>query len=73
MSKTKKELIVDNWNLKHKVGTRVIFWTGVKEGPGRSGVTTSPADILNGHTPVVCIQGVGVVALTHVEAEAQTA
>ncbi len=67
---TKNEFIVDDWNRKHVKGTRVIYWLGLKEGPGRAGITNSPADQLNG-TPVVCIEGVGAVALTHVEPESQ--
>jgi hypothetical protein len=69
--RTRKELIVENWNLKHPKGTRVIYWAGVKEGPGKSGVTYSPAELFMGHTPAVCVEGMGIIALSHVQPEDQ--
>jgi hypothetical protein len=69
--RTKQELIVEKWNLKHPQGTRVIYWSGLKEGPGKASITTSPAELFMGHTPAVCIQGVGIMALTHVQPEDQ--
>lgn len=71
---TKKELIVENWNLKHPVGTKVRFWTFLREGEGKHGVTWTAASMLGDHTPCVYIRdcsgkNVGAVALTHVKAE----
>lgn len=61
---------VDRFNELHPVGTRVRYWTGVREGEGRKGVTTHEATLLGGHTPVAWIEGArGCVALTHVEVE----
>lgn len=58
----------DAFNKKNPVGTPVQYWTGVKEGPGKTGATRSEAQVLGGHTAVVWITGcVGCVALSHVE------
>lgn len=59
---------VDRFNAKWPVGTKVRYWTGLHEGPGKEGVTRSRAELLSGHTAVVWIEGAsGCVALTHVE------
>ncbi len=69
-NKTKREQQkVDAFNEEHSVGTRVRFWTGLREGEGKEGETRSMAQVLSGHTAVVWITGhAGCVALTHVEA-----
>ena len=66
-------LVIENWNLKHQIGQPVRFWTGPREGEGKTGKTWSEAQLLSGHTPVVFIRdetgkNIGCVALTHVEA-----
>jgi hypothetical protein len=59
---------VDRWNLVNHVGTPVRFWPGDLSGPGRDGITSSPAWALEGHTAVVRIEGYGsCIALTHVK------
>lgn len=63
------KLVCQAWNVRHEIGTPVRYWSGVKEGPGKTGVTTSEAFLLGGHTPSVLIDTCrGCVALTHVEA-----
>lgn len=67
-STRERELEVENWNLKHPIGTPVRYWTSVREGPGKTGETRSVAEMLGGHTPVVWVTGEGgCVALTHVD------
>jgi hypothetical protein len=62
-------LEVENFNLKHPVGTLVRYWRGEHAGrPSGEGPTTHAADLLGGHTPVVWIAGCsGCIALSHVE------
>jgi hypothetical protein len=67
MPQSRKELIVENFNLKHPVGTKVRYHSGVKDGKPSEGKTSGPADLLGGHTPVVFVEGVGAIALTHIE------
>lgn len=55
-----------NFNASHPVGSTVLFWTGLFEGPGTEGVIQYSAGIMGGHTVVVYIKGKGGVALTHV-------
>lgn len=58
------------WNKTFPVGTRVRYWTGVREGVGKVSTTKTEADLLGGHTAVVWIEGEsGCVALSHVEPE----
>ncbi len=66
--------IVDAWNATVLVGTPVRYWTGVREGEGKTGRTRSTAYLLGassdqpGHTPVVFVEGEGsCIALTHVQ------
>lgn len=75
---TKKELLVENFNLRHSLNTRVRFWTGAREGEGRFGYTWTKAQLLGGHTPVVYVhdsagKNHGCVALTHIEVEPESA
>lgn len=59
---TKNDLLVENWNLKHPVGARVIVTLDRRDDNGRpiqkETVTTSEAYVLSGHTPVVHLDGV---------------
>lgn len=56
-----------SWNHVFPVGQRVLYWTGIIDGPGIEGVTRTPAEVLGG-TAVIWIEGVrGCVALSHVE------
>lgn len=65
---SKQQKVVDRFNERAPVGTRVCYWTGVREGDGKEGVVSHPATILGGHTPVAWIDtSRGCVALTHVE------
>lgn len=65
-------LLVENFNLKYPVGVTVRFWTGVREGQGRTGKTWTDAMLASHGLPIVYIRdeagkNVGCVALTHVE------
>lgn len=53
---TKKELLVENWNLKHPVGTRVVVRKD--DGTKMTTVTRSQAELLSGHTPVIWVTGI---------------
>jgi hypothetical protein len=60
---------VEAWNARHPVGTRVRYWTGLREGEGVESATRSRASVLGGHTAVVWVEGEAACnALTHVEA-----
>ena len=65
-SKTKKELEIENFNLKHPPGSRVRYWTGKRDGVARFGNTRTEAQMMC-NTPVVWITGAGAVALSHVD------
>lgn len=74
MSAQTRQAVVDLWNANVSVGTPVRYWTGVREGDGKTGVTRSEAYLLGasngqpGHTPVVFVEGEGsCIALTHVQ------
>jgi len=58
------------WNMEHpRLGTRVRYWTGAREGDGKLGLTRSHASVLEEHTAVIWIIGeAACVALSHVEA-----
>lgn len=59
---------VAEWNETHPVGTPVTYWPGVREGNGKASRTRTPAQVLNGHTAVVWVDGYSsCIALTHVE------
>ncbi|MFA5123023.1 hypothetical protein [Zavarzinia sp.] len=64
-----QQLEVENFNLKHPVGTLVRYWRGAREGqPSGEGPTTYAAELMGGHTGVVWIEGCrGCIALSHVE------
>jgi hypothetical protein len=57
-----------NWPSEmFKVGAKVRYWTGLKEGPGREGEISYDGIYECGGTKVVYVRGRGAVALTHVE------
>lgn len=61
---------VEEFNKAYPVGTVVRYWTGAKEGPGRTGKTRSKAHLFGGHTAVVWVMGLGsCVALSHIVVE----
>lgn len=62
------------FNEDHPVGTPVRFWTGAREGAGRTGVTDAPAEMLGGEQGVPAVRirlddgsGRQAVYLTHVD------
>lgn len=60
--------VVAAFNAANPVGTPVRYWTGAREGEGRTSVTRTEAQVLSGHTPVVWVEGHGAcIALTHVQ------
>lgn len=69
MATVKVKKIVRRFNQRYPVGTRIRYWTGLKNyGPGAETTTRTPAEILGGHTPVVWVDGhAACIALTHVE------
>jgi hypothetical protein len=69
MRRMPPEKQVVRWNNQFPIGTPVRFWTGVREGVGKMGVTRSLAQVLCG-TAVIWIQDVvGCIALSHVKPE----
>lgn len=59
---------VDRWNRHHPIGAAVRYWTGERDGDGKTSVTRTVAELLGGHTPVVWVEGeASCIALTHVE------
>jgi hypothetical protein len=66
---TAPERLADEFNEAHPIGTPVRYWTGWREGDGKTGVTRSEARVLGGHTAVVWVTGESsCIALTHVDA-----
>lgn len=66
-AKEQQEL-VEQFNAKFPVGTRVRYWTGLREGEGKEGPTNHAATLLSGHTAVAWIDGCrSCVSLSHVE------
>ncbi len=58
------------WNLANPVGTRVRFWKGLKEGPGKIGHIRAAAVLSEnfGSTPVAWVDTHGAcLAITHIE------
>jgi hypothetical protein len=59
---------VEAWNLTYPVSQAIRYWTGAREGAGRTGRTRTAATLLEGHTAVVWVTGhAACVALTHVD------
>jgi hypothetical protein len=62
------EELCHKWNRRFPVGTRVRYWTGVREGLGKVSKTRTVAQVLEGHTAVVWLEDhIACVALSHVE------
>jgi hypothetical protein len=58
---------VAEWNALYRPGVRVRYWSGIREGEGRTSRTRSEAWDLCG-SPVVAVEGhAGGIALTHVQ------
>jgi len=63
------QALVENWNLKHPVGTKVTVTKD--DGTVIDSETTSEAQVLGGHTPVIWLEGIrGCYALDRVRAKA---
>ena len=68
-TRPKQKKLVETWNAAHPIGTPVRYWTGVREGDGKTSKTRSEAQLLSGHTAVVWMEAEsGCVCLSHVEA-----
>jgi len=62
--------LAEKWNRYFPIGTRVRYWSGVREGSGKISITRTQAEVLGGHTAVVWIDGYdSCVALSHVRPE----
>lgn len=56
----------DDFNARYAVGDRIKFWAGLRAGnPTHEGVIRFPAEIMGGHTPVVYVEDMGSIALSH--------
>ena len=67
-SSASKQRRVDDFNHHYPIGTPIRYWTGIREGEGKSGETRSEATLLGGHTPVVWVTGhAACIALSHIE------
>ena len=55
------------WNERHPIGTLVRFWTGAREGEGRTGNTRSEAEAPSGYGVVWVTGEPSCIALSHVE------
>lgn len=56
------------WNRQYPVGTSVLYWTGLREGPGKKSKTRTEATVLSGHTAVLWVEDHSAcIALTHVQ------
>ncbi|MGV9383625.1 hypothetical protein ACWDRB_47965 [Nonomuraea sp. NPDC003707] len=63
-----RQAVVTEWNARVPVGTPVRYWTGARQGEGKPSRTCTAAHLLEGHTPVVWVDGEGrCIALTHVQ------
>jgi hypothetical protein len=59
---------INRFNKDNPVGSRVRYWTGVREGDGILSKVRAPAEILGNHTAVVWVDGRSdCIALTHVQ------
>lgn len=62
-----QQKLCDTWNSNHPVGTKVTV--RLDSGETKQTTTTSKAQLLSGHTAVICLDGVsGCYCLTHVTA-----
>lgn len=56
------------FNADNRIGTRVRYWPGVRQGPGVESRTRSVAQLLASGEPVVWVEGhAACIALSHVE------
>lgn len=58
----------DAWNAAHPVGTRVRYWTGLREGRGELGEVRAPARAVCGHVVAWLDTYHSCVAVSHIEA-----
>lgn len=62
------EVEAQRWNAANPVGTRVRYWTGLREGPGAESKTRSEARALSPDHASVWVEGqASCIALSHVE------
>lgn len=66
-TKQKLEAQAAKWNATHPVGTVVRYWTGLREGEGRTGATRHAASVMCDHVSVWIEGCSGSVCLSHVE------
>ncbi|PSH05165.1 MAG: hypothetical protein CXZ00_03135 [Acidobacteria bacterium] len=67
-SQLSPEQLAHKWNRRFPIGTRVRYWTGTRDKPGKVSVTKSEAQVLGGHTAVLWVEGEsGCISLSHVE------
>ncbi|MFG6197808.1 hypothetical protein [Nonomuraea sp. JJY05] len=60
--------VIERWNATVPVGTPVRYWTGGRRGEGKQSRTRTAAHLLEGHTPVVWVEGEGIcIVLTRVQ------
>lgn len=60
--------LVNHFNHDHTIGTPVRYWTGTREGAGKTSHIRTRAELMGGHTPVVWVEGeASAIALTHIE------
>jgi hypothetical protein len=60
--------LVNHFNHDHTIGTPVRYWTGTREGDGKTSHIRTRAELMGGHTPVVWVEGeASAIALTHIE------
>lgn len=68
------ERAVTRFNSLNPIGTPVRYWTGFREGEGKTSFTRTEAQLLSGCTPVVWVHGeASCIYLTHVEPIASAA
>lgn len=61
------EGIVQDWNRRNPIGTPVLYWPGVMEGPGVASTVRSEAWIMPSGVAVAKVDGyAGGIALTHI-------
>jgi hypothetical protein len=60
--------LAHKWNQRFPIGTAVRYWTGTRDGIGKTSITLTKAEVLGGHTAVVWLDGhAACVSLSHVE------
>jgi hypothetical protein len=59
--------IVQDWNRRHPIGTPILYWPGVMEGPGVESKVRSEAWVMPSGVAVAKVEGyAGGIALTHI-------